>query len=106
MTESALQLNRWTPARKAAVVLELRRGGDAVEMARRHGLSQAQLCAWRERFLEGGQGALKTRRGRGEQAHERRVRELERKVGQLTLENEVLKKTDTLIRPRGRRSSG
>ena len=106
MAESALQRNRWTPARKAAVVLELLRGGDAVEMARRHGLSQAHLFAWRDRFLEGGQGALKTRRVPREQEHERRVRELERKVGQLTLENDILKKTDVLIRQRGRRSSG
>ncbi|MFQ5881010.1 MAG: transposase [Candidatus Methylomirabilales bacterium] len=83
MGESALQLNRWTPARKAAVVLELLRG-DAAEMARRHGLSQAQLFAWRDRFLEGGQAALKTRRARGEQEHERRARELERKVGHPT----------------------
>jgi hypothetical protein len=31
MAESTLTLNRWTITRKAAVVLELLRGGDAVE---------------------------------------------------------------------------
>lgn len=104
MTESTRTLNRWTLTRKAAVVLELLRGGEAVEVARKHGLSQAQLFAWRDRFLEGGQAALRTRRGQGELDRDRQVRELERKVGQLTLENEVLKKTDELIRQRGRRS--
>jgi hypothetical protein len=37
------------------------------------------------------QVALRTRRRPGELQRERQVRELERKVGQLTLENEVLK---------------
>ena len=106
MAESTRTLNRWTPTRKAAVVLDLLRGGDAIELARRHGLSQAQLFAWRDRFLEGGQAALKTRRGQVELERDRRVQELERKVGQLTVENEILKKTDELIRQRGRRSNG
>ncbi len=106
MAESTLTLNRWTITRKAAVVLELLRGGDAVELARRHGLSQAQLFAWRDRFLAAGQAALKTRRGQIDSERERQVRELECKGGQLTLENEILKKTDALIRQRGRRSTG
>jgi transposase len=105
MTESTRRVNRWTPTRKAAVVLDLLRGGDAVELARRHGLSQAQLLLWRDRFLEGGQAVLRTRRGQVELDRDRQVRELERKVGQLTVENELLKKTDALIRQRGRRST-
>jgi transposase len=105
MAESTRTVIRWTNTRKAAVIVELLRGGDAVELARKHGLSQAQLFTWRDRFLEGGQGALKTRRGQSAREQDRQVRELERKVGQLTLENELLKKTDALIRRRGRRST-
>lgn len=104
MPESTRTVNRWTPTRKAAVILDLLRGGDAGELARTHGLSQAQLFAWRERFLEGGQAALRTRRGQSELERDRQMRELERKVGQLTVENELLKKTDELIRQRGWRS--
>ena len=92
MAESTRTLNRWTPTRKAAVVLELLRGGEAVELARKHGHSQAPLFAWRDRFVEAGQAALRTRQRRAEQERDRRVRELERKVGQLTLENEIFKK--------------
>jgi transposase-like protein len=103
MPESTLTVNRWTPTRKGAVALELLRGADVVELARKHGLSQAQLFAWRDRFLEAGRAALRTRQGRAAQEQDRQVRELERKVGQLTLENELLKKTDELIRQRGRR---
>ena len=40
MAESTLTRIRWTITRKDAVVLELLRGGDAIELARRHGLSQ------------------------------------------------------------------
>jgi transposase len=105
MPQSTLTVNRWTITRKAAVILELLRGGEAAELARKHGLSQAQLFAWRDRFLEGGQAALRTRQGRAAQERDRRVQELERKVGQLTVENEILKKTDELIRQRGRRST-
>jgi transposase-like protein len=105
MAESTRTVNRWTPTRKAAVVLERLRGGDAVELARRHGLTPAQLFAWRDRCLEGGQAALKTRRGQSELERDRQVRELARTVGQLTLENELLKKNRALIRPRGRRST-
>lgn len=51
MTESTRTLNRWTLTRKAAVVLDLLRGGDAVELARRHGLSQ-------DLYGAGGSGVL------------------------------------------------
>lgn len=84
-------MNRWTITRKAAVILELLRGGEAAELARTHGLSQAQLFVRRDRFLEGGQAALRTRRGQLALERDRQVRELERKVDQLTLENELLK---------------
>ncbi len=89
MAESAPKRNRWTQVRKTAVVLELLRGGEAVELARRYGLSQAELFSWRDRFLAAGQAALPTRRRRAELDDERRVRALERKVGQLTLENAI-----------------
>ena len=106
MPESTLIVNRWTITRKAAVILELLRGGEAAELARKHGLSQAQLFAWRDRFLEGGQAALRTRRGQIALERDRQVRELERKVGQLTLEKERRKTTDGRIRHRGRRLIG
>ena len=72
--------------------LDLLRGGDAGELARRHGCSQPQLFLWRHPFLQAGHAALRTRQGRAEQERDRQVRELERKVGQLTVENEILKK--------------
>lgn len=49
MPESTLTVNRWTPIRKAAIVLELLCGADVGELARTHGLSQVQLLAGRDR---------------------------------------------------------
>jgi len=37
MAESTRTVNRWTPTRKAAVILDLLRGGDAVELIRQRG---------------------------------------------------------------------
>jgi transposase-like protein len=105
MAKPTPQPQRWTQARKTAVVLELLRGGDVAELARQHGLSQAELFSRRDCFLTAGQAALKTRRTRAVLEQEHRLQALERKVGQLTLENEILKKTDALIRQRGRKSS-
>jgi len=51
MAESTLTRIRWTITRKAAVVLELLRSGDAIELARRHGLSQVQVLLWLDRGL-------------------------------------------------------
>lgn len=52
MAESTLTQNGWTGTRKMAIVLDLLRGGDAGEPARKHGLSQVQLFAWRDRFYQ------------------------------------------------------
>lgn len=50
-----------------------------------------EALAWRDEFLDGGKDALKGRRGQPTDPDERRLREAEHKVGELTLENEILK---------------
>ncbi len=86
---------RWTSGRKAEVVLALLRGADLSEVCRRNGISQSQAYAWRDSFLEGGQESLKSRRG-GRHPKEREVSRLERKVGQLTLQLEILEEVARL----------
>lgn len=92
MEQRALKRSRWTPDRKAALVLAWLRGWNAGEMAHNYGLSQAQLLAWRDRFLAGGQAALTVRRAVWEREHVRRIRTLQRKGRRLTLESEMLRK--------------
>ena len=82
------------------VVLELLRGGDAPTISRSHGISQSQLFSWRDKFLEGGRAALRTRRSSPQDS---KIRQLERLVGRLTMEKEILKKTEE-IRQRTPRS--
>lgn len=88
---------KWTLDRKMEVVLELLKGGDAVAISRSNGISQAQLFDWRDRFLEAGKAALKVRRNKDQ---DKRLRQLERLVGRLAMEKEILKKTEQIQRKR------
>ena len=83
---------RWSGKQKTQVVLELLKGANAAELARECGISQAQLFAWRDQFVKAGCDGLKTRR-RCKDNHAKQVNALERKVGQLTMEKEILKKS-------------
>ena len=75
-------------------VLEGLRGTAVAELCRRYGLSQAQYYRIRDRFLEGGKAGLSSNGSEAErQMFRSQIGELERTVGRLTVENQVLKKT-------------
>jgi len=80
--------SRWTAKCKTEVVLELLRGTEAAHLARENGISQSQIFEWRDRFLEGGKTELKFKRRKDPK--EKKIGRLERKVGQLTLQVEIL----------------
>lgn len=86
--------SRWTAKRKTTVVLEFIRGAEVVQLARENGISQSQLFEWRDRFLEGGKAELKFKRRKDPQ--EKEIGRLERKVGQLTLQVEILQEVARL----------
>ena len=92
------QEKRWTAGQKMDVVMELLRGGDATELSRVHGISQSELFEWRDRFLEAGKESLKSRSKDPER--DNKIKHLERLVGRLTMENEILKKTEEMQRKR------
>jgi transposase-like protein len=73
--------------RKSEAVLRLLRGEDLKLISREVGVTAATLSSWREDFLAGGQAAFKSR-----QAVERddEVARLRAKVGELTMDNELL----------------
>jgi len=93
--------NRWTASRKAELVLAVLKGTDAVELCRQNGISRAQLFQWRDSFVAGGKEQLKFKRCKD--PNEKKVTRLERKVGEMTLQLEILhevarlKKTKQLI---------
>ena len=71
-------------------VLRLLRGESLEEPSRELQVEAHRLAAWRDDFLEGGKEALKGQRP-DRSADDRALKQAERKVGQLTMENEVLR---------------
>jgi len=84
---------------KARVVLEALQGGRSqAEICREHGIAADLLCRWRDAFLERAPELFTTRRERSGEAE--RIAELERLVGQLTLELAAVKKVSSVLNSR------
>lgn len=91
--------------RKQGAVLRLLRGEELELVSRELGVTAAELSAWREAFLAGGEASLKTRPADGRDVE---IGRLKAKVGELTMANELLDaKIDRLEtnRPLARRRS-
>ena len=82
--------NRWSASKKLDVVLRLLRGEKLEEVSREVGVEAHRLAAWRDEFLDAGKEGLKGKRATTEE--DRKLRDAERKIGELTLENEIWKK--------------
>ena len=85
----------FSPEFKAQVILELRFGMKSnPELCRQHRLSPQLLAQWKTTFLERAALVFMSEEQRSQEAA--RIAELERLVGQLTLEAEVLQKATTI----------
>lgn len=80
---------RFSAPRKAQAVLRLLRGEDLELLSRELGLVASTLSLWREAFLVAGQLALKGKTGNAD-ARDEQLGRLKKKVGELTMENELL----------------
>ena len=89
---------RWSANRKMDVVLRLLRGEKLEELSRELGVEAHRLAAWRDEFLEGGKTALRGRTSSGSEPDDRALRQAERKIGELTMDNEILR---AIARKRG-----
>lgn len=85
-TNGRADRGRWSTKRKTEVVLRLLRGEDVDSVSRELGVTASTLSRWRDEFISGGQSAMKSRGGR-EPAE---VKELQAKLGELMMENELL----------------
>ena len=96
---------RWSSQRKAEVVLRVLRGEDLDALSRELKVKTSRIAEWRDQFLAAGQSGLKSREP--DAREEENVR-LKSKVGELTMEIELLnEKVDILedgLRPPVRRS--
>src|SRR5215211_7598057 len=88
---------RWSARRKQEVVLRLLRGESLDALARETGQAAGTISGWREAFLEGGQEGLKSR---PRPVEERQLADAQRKIGELALDNDILR---GLVEEMGRR---
>ena len=96
---------RWSADKKMDAVLRLLRGEPLETLSRELGVEAHRLAAWRDDFLEGGKEGLKGQRP-DRSGDDRALRQAERKVGQLTMENEILRAAAEKRGLQSRRRSG
>jgi transposase-like protein len=87
-SEAATERGRWSSRRKAEVVLRILRGEALDALSRELGVTAATLAHWRDQFLAGGQTAV---RSRPADARDDELGRLRAKIGELTMENELLR---------------
>ena len=80
---------------KLQVVQELLSGRPVVEVCREHNLYASLLCTWRRNYQQNPELAFS---GKGvPSTEETKKAELERKIGQLYLENDFLKRVNSAL---------
>ena len=85
-------IERWTAKRRAALVLRILKGETSVaEAARQHGLTVAEVEGWQEQFLRGAENSLRRRPKDEEALKEEQIKKLKQKIGDLVVENDVLR---------------
>src|SRR5215210_5235117 len=87
---------RWSARGKEEVVLRLLRGESLDVLARETGQPAGRISAWREEFLAAGCEGLKSRRRPEE---DRRLVEAQRKVGELSMELDILRAINEEVDP-------
>lgn len=79
---------RWSARRKEGVVMRLLRGESLDLLARETGQPAGRISGWREEFLAAGREGLKSRPVPVEEVA---LREAQRKVGELSMEVDILR---------------
>ena len=87
VSASAGRFKRMTSARKQSAVLRLLRGEPLDMLSRELQVTAADLSEWRDKFLAAGEAGLKAQSRDGQESE---ISRLKRKVGGLTMDNELL----------------
>ncbi len=91
-------IKRWTAKRKAAVVTDIIKGlVTPAEVARKHDLTVGEVEGWVEAFIKAGEERMRSnpRDEKAQWAAEKK--DLLAKIGELTLDKEILKKTHHVL---------
>ncbi len=94
--------SRFSPEQKVNIILESLRGEKSIsQICRENGISMSLYYQWRDKFIN---GALEGLIHRSKKALESRkngeIVQLKQLIGELTIENKILKKTEELINQR------
>lgn len=93
-------VQRWTAKRRVALVVSIIKGETTVaEAARKHGLTVADIEDWRDKFLAGAENALRSNPRNDEQLQEHEIKRLKQKIGDLVMDNDILKEALKPYRP-------
>lgn len=100
---STSKKRRWTPYEKHQIIQETYHAGITVSyVARKHGIQPSQLFLWRKLAEHGAMTSIKKEEsvvGQSEvDSLKKHIKQLERVLGQKTLENEILKEAVKLGR--------
>jgi putative transposase len=89
--------NRYEPQFKTQVVLSvISEKMSMAEACRKYNLNQQVVVRWKSEFLEKAQNIFAAK-GQQSREHEQKIEELERMVGKLTMQLEILKKASILL---------
>lgn len=104
--ENLDKVQRWTAKRRTALVMQILKGEtSAQEAARKHGLTVSEVEDWRDRFLAGAENALRSRPRDDEALKDEEIKRLKQKVGELVLDNDILREAAKPHRPTEGRTS-
>jgi len=95
--------SKWSPEEKLRIVLAGIKGERSIaQICRDHNISETLFYKWRDKFMEAAKMAFKPRNEKNsERVLKARISALERMIGQLTVENEILKKTEEMMKGNG-----
>ncbi len=79
---------RWSARRKQEVVLRVLRGESLDALARETGQPAGTISSWREAFVAGGAEGLKSR---PRPVEDRQLADAQRKIGELAMDNDILR---------------
>jgi transposase len=91
---------RFTAEAKANLILEVLRGDSSVsDVCREHGIAQSLFYKWRDKFMSGAIRGLSLANKNEQNGKASEIRQLKQLIGELTVENQILKKTQELMGP-------
>lgn len=95
-----MEEHRQTSKFKALVVLELLKGENLEELSRKYAVTMSEINAWRDEFIRNGTDGFKRN------PEEAKLSRAERKIGQLEMELELVKKKNAIVERLRRQSQG